>query len=144
MSALLSVRLSDHFSVREFRCKGEAEGKPCCCHGAVSVDRYLVDVLEAFRPVFGMPLFVTSGFRCDAYNAAVGGHPKSYHRVGMAADITNQAIRQQIKAAAVELGVVLESVIGKGRGNVICYKNRGFLHVDVGGRVATDLVRYRE
>ena len=102
-----------------------------------------MDVLEAFRPVFGMPLFVTSGFRCDAYNAAVGGHPKSYHRVGKAADITSQSIRQQMHAAAEELGAVLESVVGKGNGNVICYKSRGFLHVDVGSRVATDLVRYK-
>lgn len=144
MRALYPVRLSDHFHAREFRCKGAEEGKPCCCHGAVSVNQYLIDVLEAFRPVYGMPLIVTSGFRCDSYNESVGGHPASYHRVGKAADITNEEIRRDLEAAAMELGSVVEDIIGVGKGNVIFYRERGFIHVDVGHRVATALVRMKE
>ena len=140
MNAIYPIRLSEHFWVREFRCKGEEEGQPCDCHGAVLVDQRLVDVLEAFRPVFGMPIHITSAYRCEGYNAAVGGHPKSWHRVGCAADITNRALRKNLEAAAFDLGEVVEDVLGKGKGNVIYYPSRGFLHCDVGSRVA-ELVR---
>ena len=141
MNAIYPIRLSGHFWVREFRCKGEEEGKPCDCHGAVLVDQRLVDVLEAFRPVFGMPIHITSAYRCEGYNAAVGGHPKSWHRIGCAADITSPMVRRDLVLSSERLGEVVEDVLGKGRGNVIRYLSRGFLHVDVGNRVAVDLVR---
>ena len=143
MRALYSVQLSEHFWAREFRCKGEIEARPCACHGAISVDQELIDVLEAFRAVYGMPIIITSGFRCDPYNESIGGHPASYHRVGMAADITNTMIRKDLERAAMQIGEVLEDVIGKGNGNVIAYPNRGFIHCDVGRRVATALVRIK-
>lgn len=144
MNALYHLQLSPHFSAREFRCKGAEQSRPCCCHGAILVDQRLLDVLEVFRPVHALPIIVTSGYRCDAYNEAVGGHPASYHRVGMAADITNSRIRANLEDAAMKLGEVVEDVIGKGNGNVIYYPKDGHLHVDVGHRVATALIRVKE
>ena len=38
--------------------------------------------------MWGGPITVNSGYRCDKLNAAVGGVPTSQHRLGEAADIT--------------------------------------------------------
>lgn len=51
--------------------------------------RKLIDtVLDPARNLLGSPIYVNSGYRCDRLNKAVGGVPKSYHRLGRAADIT--------------------------------------------------------
>jgi len=50
-----------------------------------------MDVLQAVRTGLGRPMVVTSGFRCPAHNAAVGGAPGSLHLVGRAADIATSA-----------------------------------------------------
>jgi len=48
----------------------------------------LVDhVLQPMRTLLGVPLVITSGFRGDELNEAVGGVPTSQHRLGEAADI---------------------------------------------------------
>ena len=49
----------------------------------------LIDtVLDPARNLFGAPIYVNSGYRCDKLNKAVGGVPRSYHRLGRAADLT--------------------------------------------------------
>lgn len=40
------------------------------------------------REALGKPIYVSSGFRCPAVNAAVGGTGTSQHLLGCAADIT--------------------------------------------------------
>lgn len=46
-------------------------------------------VLEPMRLYIGdIPLSVTSGYRSAAVNAAVGGVPNSYHRFGLAVDVS--------------------------------------------------------
>lgn len=44
-------------------------------------------VLQPLRNIVGMPIRVTSGYRCEELNSAVGGSPASYHRFGYAADL---------------------------------------------------------
>jgi len=49
---------------------------------------YLVEtLLDPVRAMWGKPLYVTSGYRCDELNKAVGGSATSAHRFGLAADI---------------------------------------------------------
>lgn len=43
-------------------------------------------VLQPIREKYGKPIIITSGFRCEKLNKAVGGSQKSEHRYGMAAD----------------------------------------------------------
>lgn len=43
-------------------------------------------ILQPLRDKFG-PIIITSGYRCNAVNKAVGGVDNSYHKKGMAADI---------------------------------------------------------
>lgn len=45
-------------------------------------------VLDPAREMWGRPIRVTSGYRCTALNAAVGGSRNSQHITGRAADIT--------------------------------------------------------
>lgn len=44
-------------------------------------------VLEPLRAHFGLPVKITSGFRCPALNSKVGGSNTSQHLLGEAADI---------------------------------------------------------
>jgi uncharacterized protein YcbK (DUF882 family) len=74
------VKISEHFSRSEFACK-------CGCDFS-AVDVELLGVLESLREHYGAPITITSGCRCEAHNAAVGGAPKSYHVRGLAADIS--------------------------------------------------------
>lgn len=46
------------------------------------------NVLDPLREAWGAPVTVTSGYRCQALNKAVGGVKNSQHMLGQAADIT--------------------------------------------------------
>jgi hypothetical protein len=45
-----------------------------------------INVLQPVRDHFGVPVFVTSGYRCPQLNAAIGGSATSQHMRGQAAD----------------------------------------------------------
>lgn len=50
------------------------------------------EVLDKVREMWGRPIIVNSGYRCDKLNKAVGGSAKSQHRMGKAADITTGSV----------------------------------------------------
>ncbi|NCC35648.1 MAG: DUF882 domain-containing protein [Chloroflexia bacterium] len=72
-------QLSEHFHSSEFMCR-------CGC-GSKTVAPELVQMLEAIRAHFGVPVTVTSGRRCARHNARVKGAKHSRHLTGEAADI---------------------------------------------------------
>jgi uncharacterized protein YcbK (DUF882 family) len=74
--------LSKNFSRSEFACKGTN----CCGHSA-PVHPELISVLQALRDQLNLPLSITSGFRCNRHNESVGGAARSFHTLGMAADV---------------------------------------------------------
>ena len=45
------------------------------------------NILDPLREAWGAPIIVTSGYRCERLNKAVGGEVNSQHRKGEAADI---------------------------------------------------------
>ena len=45
------------------------------------------NILDPLREVYGKPIIVTSGFRCERLNKLVKGSKTSQHRFGQAADI---------------------------------------------------------
>jgi zinc D-Ala-D-Ala carboxypeptidase len=82
------TRLSPNFTRAELVC-------PCCGQlateaGVISAARFrqLIDGLEALRAAAGHALPVTSGYRCQRHNAAVGGAAQSRHMSGDAVDIS--------------------------------------------------------
>jgi len=74
--------LSKNFSRSEFACKGTN----CCGHSA-PVQPELISALQALRDQLNLPLSITSGFRCNRHNESVGGATRSFHTLGMAADV---------------------------------------------------------
>lgn len=76
-----TTALSKNFTRDEFECQ-------CGKCTAQMIDTELVDKLQRIRDVLGVPLKITSGYRCIVHNASknVGGSPNSKHRYGMAAD----------------------------------------------------------
>ncbi|WP_411705648.1 D-Ala-D-Ala carboxypeptidase family metallohydrolase [Edaphovirga cremea] len=75
----MNEQLSPHFSQREFACR-------CGC-GAADMAPELINVLEAARAHFGVPIIVVSGRRCEIHNRKQGGARASQHLLGTAADI---------------------------------------------------------
>ena len=51
------------------------------------MDVELLELLEMIRERYGVPVSITSGYRCESYNRRIGGAASSYHLAGQAADI---------------------------------------------------------
>lgn len=109
-------KLSEHFGEDEFRCRHCRELPP----GGMSPG--LIDKLEELRSRVGKPLRITSGYRCPAHNAAVGGVAKSQHVQGTAADVL---------AAGIGVDKLAEAAEAIGFGGIGRYERQGFVHVDV-------------
>ena len=109
-----NTKVSEHFRVREFACSDGTD--------TVFISPFLVAVLEAIRCHFGVPVTVSSGYRTEARNKAVGGSAYSRHKYGLAADICVSGIAPEQVAAYAE--TLLEDSGGIGR-----YAT--FTHIDV-------------
>lgn len=66
----------------------------------------LLIMLDMARDLAGVPFVITSGFRSEAQNRAVGGASNSAHLRGYAVDIrcTNSGIRQKIVDSCIRVG----------------------------------------
>lgn len=53
------------------------------------------NILDPLREAWGAPIVVTSGYRCEKLNKAVGGAKKSQHLYGQAADIRTVSDRRE-------------------------------------------------
>ena len=90
-------QITPNFNTYEFRCRGHEKGL-CDCGGSAPVDRTLALALQALRDDMGVPLTVSSGFRCLAYNrvpvseGGPGSNDESQHPKGKAADIVIPAM----------------------------------------------------
>lgn len=101
--------ISPHFKKTEFKCG--CKGKLCDGYNSKEPNMKLILILEVIRTKFGLPVVLTSGVRCDQYNAKLSGSiSKSEHRNFKAADIyihgvTNKKSgRKDIEKLAYELG----------------------------------------
>lgn len=77
--------------------------------------------LETLRSVYGRPITITSGYRSEYVNNAVGGVANSHHRKGLAVDITGDNYNE-LKTAVYKCGCFSK---------IIPYDDRKFLHVEV-------------
>lgn len=89
--------LSKHFTLDELTKSATAQRKGIKnIPNSQELDnlQLLVDnVLEPLRVHYGRPIIITSGFRCEKLNKAVGGSPTSQHVLGQAADIRSVSDR---------------------------------------------------
>ena len=93
MSRDSTRQLSPSFKVREFACKGS---------DVVLLDDELVVLLQCIREHFGKPVYITSGYRTAAHNAAVDGSKSSQHLLGRAADFYVEGVPVAAVAAYAE------------------------------------------
>lgn len=84
-------RLSPHFRLKEFTRSVTAEKHQLFnlpreeCELA-NLRALAEEVLEPARNLLGVPLLITSGYRCATLNRLIGGAAQSQHMVGEAAD----------------------------------------------------------
>ena len=113
-----SMKLSPHFSEREFQCK-------CGC-GICRVDPVLIKKLEWIRKVLGRSMTVKSGCRCKTHNKMIGGKSRSAHltsrwRFCTAADIAVNGSIQRFR--------LVETALNAGIKRIGPHKR--FVHLDV-------------
>ena len=114
-------KLSEHFRVREFKCKDGSD--------KILVNEELPKVLEQLRQKVGSDaVIITSGYRTQQHNAAVGGAKASQHLKGNAADI--QCKKGGAIIPAKEVCCALEDM---GHAGGIGYISETAVHVDVRG-----------
>jgi zinc D-Ala-D-Ala carboxypeptidase len=85
-----AVQLSPHFTLAELTASQTAARKGLDNTPSPKVQGNLVRLansLEAIREAAGKPVRISSGFRSEQVNKAVGGAPTSKHIEGLAADI---------------------------------------------------------
>ncbi len=115
--------MAAHFARKEFAC-------PCCGVVPPLADtpagsfQTLVSGLETLRGIIGVPIRVTSGYRCARQNAEDRGKPHSQHMLGIAADITAKCGWRKLYEAALRVPAFAEGGIG-------VYPQDNIIHVDV-------------
>lgn len=113
------MKLTKNFSSEEFQC-------PCCQVSIVMPQLYTA--LQKLRDLAGVPIEITSGYRCDSHNRKVGGKKSSLHVNGSAADIKIFGLTVKEMYGLAEQVPAL-SGIG-------VYPKEGFIHVDTRGQRA--------
>ncbi len=77
-----------NFSREEFACN--------CC-GVNEIKDELIDRLQIVREMYGKPMRINSGHRCQKANRAAGSRSTSSHVIGEAADIGCTSSRERDK-----------------------------------------------
>ena len=95
-----------------------------------SLTALIEKVLDPLREAYGKPIIVTSGYRCEKLNKAVGGAASSQHVKGEAADIRSvQDTPEENKKLfdlIVKLGLPFDQLINE--------YNYDWVHVSFGAR----------
>lgn len=85
------IQLSKHFKLSEFIRSATASAKKIDNTPSLEVisnlQQLCIHALEPLREHFNCPITISSGYRCQALNKAVGGVATSQHMTGEAADI---------------------------------------------------------
>lgn len=90
------VQITPHIHLREVECR-------CGRCPVTRIDHDHLRRIEALRRVLGgAAVIVTSGYRCAAHNAAVGGHPSSEHMAGLATDVVVRGVAPDAVADVAE------------------------------------------
>ncbi len=120
--------LTQHFSRKEFACKGDN-----CCDGSAPISKMLVFIAEEIRLAVGASMTPTCGYRCLVHNREVGSKDTSQHPIGNAADFPAPKGYTLDEFYQV-CDHVLRDNLSNGGGCAI-YKDRGIVHIDVRDRL---------
>jgi uncharacterized protein YcbK (DUF882 family) len=85
-----------YFSEDELRCKGTGE---------VNMDELFMNMLVSLRERLKQPMSISSGYRSESHNLAIGGSTRSAHLKGCAVDVVCSGHKAfEIVRIALELG----------------------------------------
>jgi uncharacterized protein YcbK (DUF882 family) len=107
------------FKEHEFFCKH--------CGKIIPMDFPLINGLDYLREIFGVPITITSGYRCPVHNKNVGGAKNSFHTTGKAADIS--VARKNLLPLIYKVAIVSKRFNGIGLS-----EHGNFIHLDTGNR----------
>ena len=114
--------LSKNFSKLEVQC-------PCSCW-ANQISSVLIEKLQKVRNIIGRPLIITSGVRCEFYNASLknssmnSSHIPDEHGIGNAVDIACTTSKHRYEL--IQVAQKFFNRIGISGGSY-----GGFVHLDV-------------
>lgn len=103
-------RLSPHFTLGELSKTSTGLANVPTAEAVRNLRRVALEVLEPIRAAIGGPLYVSSGYRSPAVNAAVGGRADSFHLRGLGVDLPPQGGRSTAQLAAIVRGLNLPNV----------------------------------
>ena len=111
-----------NFRINEFVCRCGCEMPP---EARQNIEALVANVLDPVRESYGKPIYVNSGYRCEAHNRKVGGVIRSQHLVGEAADISLRLTAYSLQDELMKLARI---IVTQGRfDQLILYPT--FLHV---------------
>ena len=114
--------LAPCFQVKEFACRAS---------DTILIDDELVVLLQCIREHFGAKVYITSGYRTAAHNAAVGGSKSSQHLLGRAADFHVEGVPVAAVAAYAETLLPSRGGIGRYPKDAAHPKrSTGWVHID--------------
>ena len=114
--------LAPCFQVKEFACRAS---------DTILIDDELVVLLQCIREHFGAKVYITSGYRTAAHNAAVGGSKSSQHLLGRAADLYVEGVPVAAVAAYAETLLPSRGGIGRYPKDAAHPKrSTGWVHID--------------
>jgi hypothetical protein len=112
------MNLTEHFTLEELVASQIAARRRIDNRPAPDIIenlRRVGGVLEQVRAAVGKPITVSSGYRCPALNAAVGGARDSAHLQGLAADINVSGMAPKALAKAIiAAGIQFDQLIYEG------------------------------
>ena len=105
-----------YFSEDELRCKGTGE---------INMDETFMEKLDELRDKLNQPMTISSGYRSEAHNIAIGGSKRSAHLKGCAVDVVCSGHKAfEIVKLAIELVFTGIGVIQNG------VHAKRFIHLD--------------
>ena len=112
-------KLTEFFDYQEFGITNETD-----ISIRENIKKLVVNVMDKIQSEYGMPIYITSGYRTPEHNKKVGGVANSQHIYGEACDFTGRDFRRLLR--------IIEEMDDKGLLNydqLIIYRKRQFIHV---------------
>lgn len=106
------MKLSNNFTLEEMISSGTAKAKKI---DNTPKEKYLLEnakalcenILQPLREAWGEPIIVSSGYRCEKLNKAVGGAANSDHKYFAAADIHTKSDKPSDNKRLFELAEIM-------------------------------------
>ena len=89
-----------------------------------NIKSLVLNVMDLIRKNYGMPIYITSGYRSPEHNKAVGGAANSQHVYGEACDFTGRDFKRLLR--------IIDELDEYGLLNydqMIIYRRRKFIHI---------------